>query len=149
MDSHTCLTKRRKLFTSQSCQFIYQLPKIILNSKKSMGKVHISLILKPNKDKNQLHHHHSVFPVKHWHQGGFFRFLHHVLANCVKRKKSMFLKLSQCFMERTIHSDSRAVAGTSAMHCTQAGFLTPLSNPSFCLLCLHSLGKLLPGQHVC
>lgn len=31
-------------------------------------------------------------------------------------------------MERTIHSDSRAVAGASAMHCTQAIFLTPLSN---------------------
>lgn len=116
-----------------------------------MGKVHISLILKPNKDKNQLHHHHSGFPVKHWHQGVSFCFLHHMLANSMKRKKIqyVFLKLSQCFMERTIHNDSRAVAGASAMHCTQAGFLTPLSNPSFCILCLHILGKLLLGQHVC
>lgn len=33
----------------------------------------------------------------------------------------MFLKLSQCFMETTIHSDSGAVASASATHCTQAG----------------------------
>lgn len=117
-----------------------------------MTKVHISLILKPNKDKNQLHHHHSgLNTVKHWHQGGFFCLLHHMLANSTKRKKkkSMSLKLSQCFIERTIHSDSRAVSGALAIHCTQSDVLTPLSNLSFCFLCLHILAKSLPGQHVC
>lgn len=66
-------------------------------------------------------------------------------------KKSTFLKLSQLFTEKSIHSNSRAAAGASAKHHAQAGFLMPLSNSSPFILCLYLqiLDKLLHGQQAC